>query len=135
MVKMKSRYLSDFQTECVHESGAVIMTDAPKDIGGEGKNFSPTDLFAVGLASCMITTMVMAAKKLGVDLAGATIEVDKEMSTSAPRRIAKLIVRFRCSKEPGTTIREKLEQAARDCPVHHSLHPDTRIEADFVWGL
>lgn len=135
MVKIKSRYISDYHTECVHESGAIIVTDAPKDIGGEGKNFSPTDLFAAGLASCMITTMVMAAKKLGVDLAGAVIEVDKEMSTSAPRRIAKLIVRFRCPQLPSAPIREKLEQAARACPVHHSLHPDTRIEADFVWGL
>ena len=135
MVKMKARYVSDLRVQCVHESGAEVLTDAPKDHGGAGKGFSPTDLLVAGLATCMMTMMVMAAKKVGVDLEGATIDTEKEMSTSAPRRIAKLIVRFRCPKLPSSLIRENLERAALTCPVHHSLHPDIRVETDFVWGL
>lgn len=136
MTKMKIRYLGDLRTECTHlDSGARMETDAPKDIGGKGTAFSPTDLLAVSLASCMITIMGLAAKKSGVDLAGTTAEVEKEMISVPSRKIGKLIVRIRCPHLPSPQIREKLEQAALQCPVHASLHPDVKQEIDFVWGL
>lgn len=132
---MKVVYLGDLHTECTHESGAKVETDAPKDNQGKGETFSPTDLFAVSLASCMVTLMGIHARKLAVDLKGMTAEVDKEMSVSGPRRIGKIIVRIRSSSMPNTAVREKLEQAALECPVHKSLHPDIRVEVDFVWGI
>ena len=135
MTKMKVLYLGDLHTECTHESGAKIQTDAPKDNMGKGESFSPTDLFALSLGSCMVTLMAMQGKKLGVDLKGMTAEVEKEMAVSGSRRIGKIRVRIRSQELPNPLAREKLERAALDCPVHHSLHPDIKVEIDFVWGL
>ena len=136
MTKMKVQYLGELRTECTHvDSGVKIATDAPKDIEGKGMAFSPTDLLAVSVASCMMTLMGIYAKKLGFDLAGTTAEVEKEMVTAPKRRIGKVIVRFRCPHLPSPQVREKLEQAALSCPVHASLHPDVKQEIDFVWGI
>lgn len=135
MVKIKAAYLGDSKIDCTHESGAVIQTDIPKDIGGDGKLFSPTDLFAASLGTCMLSLMGLAAKKVGFDLKGATAEIEKIMSTSPPRKIAKIVVRIRCPKAADAEIQAKLEQAALHCPVHLSLHPDIQEEIDFVWGL
>ena len=133
---MKVQYLGDLRTECTHiESGVKILTDAPKDNEGKGMAFSPTDLLAVSVASCMITIMGIAAKKVGFDFSDATAEVEKEMVSAPKRRVGKLIIRIRCPHLPSPQIREKLEQAAIQCPVHASLHPDIKQEIDFVWGL
>ena len=136
MTKMKIQYLGNFRMECIHsDSGVAIVTDAPKDIGGQGASFSPTDLFAVSLASCMLTIMAMTGKKMGFDLEGATAEVEKQMVSAPTRRIGKLIVRIRVPSLPSPQIREKLEAVAFQCPVHASIHPDVVQEIDFVWGM
>ena len=136
MSKIKARYLGSLNTECIHEeSGVKITTNAPKEIGGEGKAFSPTDLFAASIASCMLTMMGMEAKKVGFDLKDAQAEVEKQMALSPVRRIGKLIIRIRCSRLPTPQVREKLEEAARKCPIHHSIHPEILQELDFVWGI
>ena len=132
---MKVFYLGDLHTECTHESGAKIATDAPKDNMGKGEAFSPTDLFAASLATCMVTLMGIMARKLQVELKGLTAEVEKEMTTTGPRRLGKVIVRIRSELSPNSQVREKLEKAALDCPVGLSLHPDVIVEVDFVWGL
>ena len=135
MTKIKIQYLNDLLTECTHESGAVIQTDAPKDSGGKGMVFSPTDLLAASLVSCMVTLMALQAKKLGFSIEGTTAEVEKEMIAAPRRLVGKLIVRIRCPHSPSPQIQEKLERAALECPVHKSLHPDVRQEVDFVWGI
>jgi putative redox protein len=135
MVKMKIAYLGDLRTECTHESGKVLITDAPKDNHGKGEAFSPTDLVAVSLGSCMMTLMGIYAKKFSVDLKGASMEVEKEMASAPQRRIARLVVRFRFSEYVAPEIQKKLEEAALNCPVHHSLHPEIKQEIDFVWGV
>ena len=76
MTKMKMVYTGDLRTECSHESGAKIATDAPKHNQGKGEAFSPTDLLAAGLGSCMLTLMGIAAAKLGVELKGMTADVE-----------------------------------------------------------
>lgn len=135
MTKIKIIYNGDLHTECTHESGAKIETDAPKDNMGKGEAFSPTDLFAASLASCMLTLMGIAARKLQLDLKGMSADVEKEMVNAPMRRIGKLIVRIRSAAMPNPAAREKLEKSALDCPVHHSLHPDIKVEVDFIWGL
>lgn len=134
MTHAKILYLGDLRTTCTHESGVQIQTDAPKDNQGRGEGFSPTDLVGVSLGSCMITCMAIEARKLGLELKGSTVEVEKEMALS-PRRIGRVIIRIRSPLLPNPLAREKLEQAAVRCPVHHSLHPDIKIEVDFIWGL
>ncbi len=135
MTKMKLMYQGDLHTECTHESGTKIGTDAPKDNMGKGELFSPTDLFAASLATCMMTLMGIAAKKLGIELKGMSGEVEKEMAAGPVRRIGKIIIRMRSSLSLNEAQREKLEYAALNCPVKHSLHPDIKVEVDFVWGL
>ena len=135
MTKIKIQYLGDLSTECTHESGAKIVTEAPKDIGGKGTAFSPTDLMAASVATCMVTLMGIHAKKLGFSIEGTTAEVEKEMIAAPVRRVGKLIIRIRCPHSPSPQIREKLEKAALECPVHQSIHLDVRQEIDFVWGI
>lgn len=136
MSKMKVVYKGDLHTECTHvDSGASIQTDAPKDNEGKGEAFSPTDLFAASLGTCMLTVMGIAARKLGLDINGTTAEVEKEMASAPRRHIGRIRVRIRCPRAFDTVQREKLEKAAAGCPVHHSLHPDIKLEYDFVWGI
>lgn len=135
MTSIKIAYLGELRTECTHESGKRLQTDAPKDNQGKGETFSPTDLLAASLGSCMLTIMGIAAMAVDVDIKGTTVEVQKEMSSTAPRRIGRLIVRFRSPARLSDEIQKKLEKAALNCPVHHSLHPEIRQEIDFVWGL
>ncbi len=132
---MKVLYLGDLQTECTHESGEKILTEAPKDNEGKGRHFSPGDLLAASLGTCMVTLMGIAARKAGVDLKGLTAEIIKEMTSVPARRIGKLIIRFRYPHSLNQIDREKLEKAALECPVHRSLHPDIKLEFDFLWGI
>src|SRR5438128_8765901 len=88
MVKVNVSYTGDLRCDAMHgPSNAKIATDAPTDNKGKGEAFSPTDLVATALATCMSTTMGIKAQELGVDLRGMTISVQKEMSKDAPRRI------------------------------------------------
>ncbi len=135
MVKSTGIYKGGLNCELTHgPSGQVFETDAPKDNQGRGAAFSPTDLLAASLASCMVTTMAIFAKnKLGTDIPGVRWEVTKEMSADAPRRIVRLSVDiwlpFPRSKDPQGI----LEKAALNCPVHHSLHPSVERPVTFHW--
>jgi putative redox protein len=128
MAKIKIRALGNLKTECVHDSGAKILTDAATGL-------SPTDVIAAGLDSCMLSMMDFTAKKMGIDLTGMTAEVAKEMAEGSPRRIGRIQVTIRSEKVLSKEIADKLEHAAKECPVHHSLNPAIRIEVAFSWGL
>jgi putative redox protein len=135
MVTMTAKSISNLVCEAVHTpSGVVLKTDAPKDVGGEASSFSPTDLVSVGLITCILTTMGLVANKLGVDLTGASGAVEKIMTTTAPRRIEKLVTTLDLPMKVNDEQREKLEHAAHNCPVHHSLHPDIAKEIVFNWA-
>jgi putative redox protein len=135
MVSMDAVY--DGKTHCTltHESGASIETAAPKDIGGEGNRFSPTDMVAGALAACILTTVAMWAERQGYDLAGARAHVTKEMSTEAPRRIGRLVTTLSIPASAlPKDVRERAEAVARTCPVHKSLHPDIDAPVEFVYA-
>jgi putative redox protein len=135
MVQIDMEYQGRLRCRAVHEpSGTVLLTDAPKDNQGNGESFSPTDLVATALASCMLTIMGLAAKRLGADLAGATARVTKEMVANPVRRIGKLTVEIHGPAEVSAEHRVQLERAALACPVHHSLHPDVQMPIVFHWG-
>ena len=134
MTKNIITYEGDLRTISTHESGSILETDAPKDNQGKGERFSPTDLLAVSLGSCILTIMGIVAKNLKVDLKGTTAEVEKEMSASPPRRISKITVVIRSPLKIPAETQAKLEQAGLSCPVKQSLHPDIQIKVDFLWG-
>jgi putative redox protein len=135
MVAIQLEYQGDLHCKAVHgPSGTELYTDAPKDNQGRGESFSPTDLVATALASCILTTMGILARTLQLNIAGATAVVEKEMTTSAPRRIARLTVRINVSQALSAENKLKLERAAHTCPVHKSLHQDVEQVIEFGWG-
>jgi putative redox protein len=118
-------------------SGSCLATDAPTDNGGRGSAFSPTDLVATALGTCVITTMALVAERHGWDLSGTRVHVTKEMVTQPTRRIGALPVRITVPAERAAALseadRDKLERAAHHCPVHQSLHPDVRAPIEFSY--
>lgn len=122
-------YLGDLRCEATHgPSRSVLTTDAPVDNHGRGEAFSPTDLVATALATCVATTMGIVAQRNQLDVTGMRIHVTKEMVTDGVRRIGRLPVTVVIPAEKAQALspdqRTKLEHAAHNCPVHRSLHPD-----------
>ena len=123
-------YEGDLRCVATHgPSRNTLPTDAPLDNGGRGTAFSPTDLVATGLATCIVTVMGLAAKRAGVNMDGTLAHVTKEMTKSGQRRIAQLKVTVTVAggKMLSQEQRALLERAAHTCPVKQSLHPDVSI--------
>ncbi len=127
-------YNGGLRTEAEHlRSGNKIITDAPVDNRGKGETFSPTDLIATGLGSCILTIMGIKALDKGIDIEGATCEVNKIMASN-PRRIARLEVTIQMPDKTFTDKEKKLlEAAAHHCPVGNSLHPDLEEVITIKW--
>lgn len=135
MVQTTLSYQGDLRCQAVHgPSGATIHTDAPVDNQGRGQSFSPTDLLAAGLGSCMLTIMGITAREHQLDLTGATVHVGKEMIADPFRRIGRLVVEIHVPKDPGPDNRRRLENAAHGCPAARSLHPEIKLDVTFRWG-
>ena len=111
-----------------------LTTDAPVDNCGKGASFSPTDLVATAMGTCILTTMGIFAQRHEVDLTGAKARVVKEMTTTPPRRIARLTCELTLPVKADHPLREALERAALTCPVHQSLHPDVEKPVKFIWS-
>ncbi len=128
------KYLGNLRTESTHlASGATILTDAPVDNHGLGSQFSPTDMVANSLATCMLTVMGIKAIDMQISINGSTAEVTKIMA-SDPRRIGKIQVVFQMKIcELTKKIQTILENTAKTCPVHFSLHPNIEMEIEFHW--
>ena len=127
METIRTTYIGELRTQATHvQSGEELLTDAPVDNQGKGESFSPTDLVATALASCMLTIMGIIARRYDFNIDGTKVKSTKIMSTS-PRRIGEIIVELNF---PETKYSEKektlLEQAAKICPVAMSLHPDIK---------
>ncbi len=134
MVTINITYTGDLHCEATHgPSGTKLSTDAPKDNQGKGESFSPTDLVATALGSCILTVMGITARKLGVAMEGAQVTVTKEMQAS-PRRIARLSAQVTMPAGIATEHRAALEHAAHTCPVHQSLHPEIDAPIIFAWS-
>ena len=132
MVKMDLKYEGDLRVQARHQpSGSTLHTDAPVDNEGKGESFSPTDLVATGLGSCMATIMGIVARRDKIDLIGMELHVEKIMSTDAPRRIAGLNVVVEMPQGLSPEDEKKLEKAALACPVTKSIHPDIDLKVDF----
>ncbi len=127
-------YKGELRTEAKHmQSNIVIETDAPIDNQGKGERFSPSDLLATSLGSCMLTIMGIKARDMNIDLSDAKLSVYKFMKPD-PRRVSKVKIDFNF---PSLNLDDKqkkiLENAAHTCPVAKSIHPDIEVEATFNW--
>lgn len=128
-------YNGGLRTTCTHlQSGSDFETDAPVDNNGKGERFSPTDLMATSLATCMITVMGIKARTMGFDLDGIKIEVEKIMK-SDPRRIGAINLTFLIPdalKDVDQKTKDILKHTGKTCPVQQSIHPD--IAVHIKWG-
>lgn len=126
MATIETLYLGDLRTEATHvRSGNKIVTDAPVDNHGKGEFFSPTDLVAAALGSCMLTLMDQAAARMNIDLRGTRVEITKVMA-SDPRRIGEIVIDLYLPAQYGDKEKTILQRAAETCPVLRSLHPDLK---------
>ncbi len=128
-------YEGQLRTIATHlQSNTVIETDAPTDNQGKGERFSPTDLVATALGSCMLTIMGIKARDMGIDLTGVKIDIQKNMKAE-PRRIGGVDLTFHFPESLIIDEKQKtiLKNAALTCPVAKSLHPDLEQNVEFRW--
>jgi putative redox protein len=135
MVEMRIRYTGSLRCEATHgPSGATIQTDAPKDNMGKGEAFSPTDLVATAVGTCMLTIMGIMAARHGIDIAGTEVRVSKEMVSSPTRRIGTVTIDIHVPMPVSDEDKLRLQGAAETCPVVKSLHPEVRVPVHFHWS-
>ena len=135
MVEIQIEYLGDLRCQAKHgPSGTTLVTDAPTDNMGKGESFSPTDLVATALGTCMLTVMGIVAQRNQINLQGTRVKVTKEMATAPIRRIGRLTVEIHVPAALSEEDRQRLEKAAHTCPVHKSLHPDIDAPVQFHFG-
>lgn len=127
-------YEGDLRMTARHgPSGASLHTDAPVDNQGRGESFSPTDLLATALGTCMLTTMGIVAARHDIELRGARFLTTKEMAADPHRRIARLATTIFLSASLGAAERALMEHTARGCPVTRSLGADVEAPVTFVY--
>lgn len=130
-------YTGDLRTEATHlQSSTQIGTDAPTDNQGKGEKFSPTDLTATSLGTCIITTMGIRLRAEGLDFTGTEVNVTKIMTAQLPRRIARIEVELQMRTNVALTDEQRLkcEEIAHTCPVALTLHPDVQQAVRFHWN-
>ncbi len=134
-VPITCKYLGNKKTLLIHgPSGRELQTAAPLDNQGDGSSFSPTDLSASSLLSCVITTMAIYAERNGIDLSGTHGRIEKHMNAD-PRRIGKLPAQIHLPRSLPPQQREVLQRVALTCPVHRSLNPEVEINLDFTYDV
>ncbi len=133
MVQFRLQYQGDLRVEATHgPSGTTLITDAPIDNHGKGESFSPTDLVATGLGSCMATVMGISAQKEKLPIDGMVLAIEKLMTDKGPRKIKQLNVRIEMPRFLPPESAEKLKQVALHCPVALSLSPEIKLNLDFI---
>ncbi len=131
MATLKTKHLGGLRTEITHlQSGNTVITDAPTDNNGKGEYISPTDMVAGALGSCMLTLMDMAATRMGIDMAGTTVDITKIMA-SDPRRISEIVIDVKFPFAADEKTRTILQRAGDTCPVAKSLHPDLKQSVSY----
>ena len=137
-VEINVAYQGELRCQATHgPSKTQVVTDAPVDNHGKGESFSPTDLVATALGSCILTTMGIVAQRHNIDLSGTRLHVVKEMVQQPIRRIGALPVTLTFPATVAARLsdadRTLLQNAARHCPVYQSLHPDVGHPLEFVY--
>ena len=135
MIEIAIDYEGKLRCSATHgPSGKVLSTDAPVDNNGLGEAFSPTDLVATALGTCMATVMGIVAERKEISLKGMKVSVGKHMSEDAPRRISRLDIDIHMPVAGDHPGRQLLESAALGCPVHHSIHPESEVVRNWYWA-
>jgi putative redox protein len=136
MVRIEVEYLGDLRCKAVHgPSGTELLTDAPVDNHGRGESFSPTDLVATALATCVLTTMGIIAARHEWDLTGSSASIEKSMVSTPARRIGRLEMVVRMPAALDERARTTLEHTAHNCPVNLSVNPQIELPLRFEYTV
>jgi putative redox protein len=135
MITIETKYTGELRAISKHiRSGTELITDAPVDNEGKGASFSPTDLLAASLGTCMITVMGIAARKHGINIDGARLEIVKVMLLQ-PRKVSEIQIKiFMPDVNYSNSERQILEIAGTTCPVALSLHPELKQDIHFIYN-
>ncbi len=134
MASISGEYMGNLKTKMIHiDSGEMIITEAPKDNGGDGTKFSPTDLVVTALGSCIMTIFGLVAKRDNINIEKMRIEAEKEMNSSSPRRIKNINLKIYLPKSLSEKERIKLERSASSCPVLLSLNPEIEVTKRYYY--
>lgn len=136
MVAIEGKFTT--KHKCVLEHGpskVVIETDAPRDNGGSGARFSPTDLLASSYGACMMTIMSLAADKMDVALEGSHFKVEKHMTKELPRKVEKLVLKFHLPRTLEDGVRSELEERGKNCPVALTTSPEMSVDIAFLYDV
>ena len=129
MSKIKCSYLGDLKCEAIHlQSGNQINTDAPLDHCGKGQNFSPTDLLATSLGSCLLTIMAIKARSNGWELENITLDIEKIMTKNKERKIEQLIIDIYIPEDLPKDKVDFIQKASKECPVTRNLSDSIYVE-------
>ena len=132
MTKIKCSYLGDLNCEAIHlQSGSLIKTDAPLDHCGKGESFSPTDLLATSLGTCLLTIMAIKAKSKGFELEGIYLNIEKLMTQNSERKIKELKIDIYIPEHTSNETINFLKKASTECPVTRNLSQD--IDININW--
>ena len=132
MSKIKCFYLGDLKCEAKHlQSGNKIKTDAPLDHFGKGESFSPTDLLATSLGSCLLTIMAIKARRNGWELENISLDIEKIMSKNKERKIEHLIIDIFISEDLPKEKLDFLQNASKDCPVTRNLSDSLNLKINW----
>jgi len=135
MIEINIDYEGQLHCSAEHgPSGAEVGTDAPVDNNGKGEAFSPTDLLATSLGTCMATVMGIAAQRKKISLEGMKLRVSKYMSEDPPRRIARLEVEIDMPISEEHPEKKLLQSTVLGCPVHHSINPEIEVPITWNWA-
>lgn len=136
MTTVETTYVGGLRTEATHlQSVTSILTDAPTDNQGKGEAFSPTDLLATSLGTCMLTTIAIRTAKDNINIDGAKCSITKIMAAN-PRRVSEIVVKFNFPETTYTDEQKKqIEDAALTCPVYYSLSEQLVKTVDFGWEI
>lgn len=133
MATIETVYQGTLRTQAVHvQSGTSILTDAPVDNQGKGMAFSPTDLLAASLGSCMLTIMGISAREHQINIDDTKCAITKIMAAN-PRRVGEIEIDLQFPEKYSEKQQKILERAALTCPVYLSLHPDIKKTVNFNW--
>ena len=132
MTHICCRYTGDLHCQALHgPSGVEMLTDAPPDHDGRGESFSPTDLLATALGTCILTVMGITAKRRNWTFNDAEASVEKIMSQKSPRKIETLRVMITLPNGLSEEQIQLFKRVVNDCPVKRNL--DQSMTIDLIW--
>ncbi len=134
MAVFEVHYQGNLRTECfLPDTEVKLETQAPQPEGQKKESFDPSDLFAISLASCILTVFAKEMERLDIEANGSKVSIHKIMSKD-PRRIKKLHVTLICPHTIESSYVARIEKAVTECPVRKAIHPDIEQILEFQWG-